>query len=71
MGKKVDKEDSGWTIGGMEQQDGVGRPWLWSPVTRKGSTLTHAPARGRQATGEGRRVTACAMLVAGGVAIGV
>ena len=34
-------------------------------------TRTHALARGRQAIGEGRRVTACAMLVAGGVATGV
>ena len=24
MGKKVDKEGSGWTAGGMEQQDGAG-----------------------------------------------
>ena len=23
MGKKVDKEGSGWTAGGMEQQDGA------------------------------------------------
>ena len=28
MGKKVDKEDSGWTVGGMEQQDGAGRAWI-------------------------------------------
>ena len=31
----------------------------------------HAPARGRQAAGEGRRVTARAVLFAGGVATGV
>ena len=35
MGKKVDKEGSGWTAGGMEQQDGAGRAWMWSPVTGK------------------------------------
>ena len=28
MGKKVDKEGSGWTAGGMEQQDGVRRAWI-------------------------------------------
>ena len=28
MGKKVDKEGSGWTVGGMEQQDGAGRAWI-------------------------------------------
>ena len=28
MGKKVDKEGSGWAIGGMEQQDGAGRAWI-------------------------------------------
>ena len=42
MGKKVDKEGSGWTTGGMEQQDDAGQPWLWSPVTGKGSTPTQA-----------------------------
>ena len=34
-------------------------------------TRTHAPARGRQVAGEGRRVTARAVLSAGGVATGV
>ena len=34
-------------------------------------TCTHAPKRRRQAIGEGRRVTARAVLVAGGVATGV
>ena len=28
MGKKVDKEALGWTVGGMEQQDGAGRAWI-------------------------------------------
>ena len=28
MGKKVDKEAMGWTVGGMEQQDGAGRAWI-------------------------------------------
>ena len=71
MGKKVDKEGSGWTARGMEQQDGVGRPWMWSPITGKGSTCTHTPARGRQASVERRHVTARAVLFADGVATGV
>ena len=45
MGKKVDEEGSGWTAGGIEQQDGVGRPCMWSPVTRKGATHPHAHSR--------------------------
>ena len=28
MGKKVDKEGSGRTVGGMDQQDGAGRAWI-------------------------------------------
>ena len=35
MGKKVDKEGSRWTTGGMEQQDGAGRAWIYSLVTGK------------------------------------
>ena len=35
MGKKVDKEGSGWTAGVMKQQGGAGRAWMWSPVTEK------------------------------------
>ena len=42
MGKKVDEEGSGWTAGGIEQQDGAGRPCMWSPVTGKGATRPHA-----------------------------
>ena len=45
MGKKVDEEGSGWTAGGIEQQDGAGRPCMWSPVTRKGATRPHAHSR--------------------------
>ena len=71
MGQKVDKEGSGWTAGGIKQQDGAGRPCVWSPVTGKGATRTHAPARGRQAAGGRPRVTARVLLVAGGVATGV
>ena len=71
MGQKVDKEGSGWTTGGIEQQDDAGRPCVWSPVTGKGATRTHAPARGQQAA-EGRPwVTAHVFLVAGGVATGM
>ena len=71
MGKKVDKEGSGWTAGGMDQQDGARKPWLWSPVTEKGSTRTHVSACGWQAAGEGRSVMAHAVLVAGEVTTGV
>ena len=42
MGKKVDKEGSGWTVGGMEQEDDAGRAWIWSPITGKWSTRPHA-----------------------------
>ena len=28
MGKKVNKEGSGWTAEGMEQQDDTGRTWM-------------------------------------------
>ena len=28
MGKKVDKEGSGWSVEGMEQQDGAERAWI-------------------------------------------
>lgn len=45
MGQKVDKEGSGWTAGGIEQQDGAGRPCVWSPVTRKGAMRPHAHSR--------------------------
>ena len=55
MGKKVDKEGSGWTAGGMEQQDGAGRPWMWSPVTGKGSTRPHAHPRAGAWTASCRR----------------
>ena len=70
MGKKVDKEGSGWTAGGMEQQDDAAQPWLWSPVTGKGSTRPHAHPRAGMWTARCRRrcVTARAVLVVGGVA---
>ena len=45
MGKKVDKEGSRWTARGIEQQDGVGRPCMWSAVTGKGATRPHALSR--------------------------
>ena len=52
MGKKVDKEGSRWTAGGMEQQDDAAQPWLWSPVTGKGSTRPHAHPRARHVDGK-------------------
>ena len=45
MGKKVDKEGSGWTAGGIVQQDGTGRAWTWSLGTGKWPTRPHAPPR--------------------------
>ena len=41
-GQKVDKEGSGWTSGGIEHQDGAGRPCVWSPVTGEEGTRPHA-----------------------------
>ena len=66
----MDKEGSGWTAGGIEDQDGAGRPCVWSPVAGEEGTRPHAPARGRQAAGERPRVTARVLPVAGGVATG-
>ena len=37
----MDKEGSGWTVGGIEQQDGAGRAWMWSPNTGKWPTRPH------------------------------
>ena len=71
MGKKVDEEGLGWTVGGIEQQDDAGRPCMWSTVTGKGATRTHAPARGWQAVGGRRSVTARALLFSSGVATGL
>ena len=45
MGIKVDEEGSGWITGGIKQQDGAGRPCMWSPVTGKGATRPHAHSR--------------------------
>ena len=59
MGKNVDKEGLGWTAGGIEQQNGAGQPCMWSPVTEKGATRTHAPTRGRKTAGERRRARCC------------
>ena len=58
MGKNVDKEGSGWTAGGIEQQDGVGRPCMWSPVTEKGATRPHAHSRPGAWTASCRRKAA-------------
>ena len=58
MGKNVDKEGSGWTVGVMEQQDGAGRAWMWSPVTGKWSTHPHAHPRAGAWTASCRREAA-------------
>ena len=74
MGKKVDKEGSGGPPEGWSSKTAPNDPdcGVSSPEkVPRAHTRTHAPARGRQAAGEGRRVTARAMLVAGRVATGV
>ena len=55
MGQKVDKEGSGWTAGGIELQDGAGRPCVWSPVTGEGATRPHAHSRAGLWTASCRR----------------
>ena len=55
MGKKVDEEGSGWTAGGIEQQVGVERPCMWSPVTGKGATRPHAHSHAGAWTASCRR----------------
>ena len=37
----MDKEASGWTAGGIEHQDGAGRPCVRSPVTGEEGTRPH------------------------------
>ena len=44
-GQKVDKEGSSWTAEGIEDQDGAGRPCVWSPVTGEEGTRPHAHSR--------------------------
>ena len=58
MGKKVDKEGSGWTAGGIEQQDGAGQPCMWSPITGKGATCPQAHSRACAWTASCRRKVA-------------
>ena len=58
MGKKVDKEGSGWTVGGIEQQNGAGRPSMWSPITGNGATRPHAHSRAGAWTASCRRKVA-------------
>ena len=55
MGQKVDKEGSGWTAEGIEHQDGVGRPCVWSPVTGEGATCPHTHSRAGAWTASCRR----------------
>ena len=67
MGQKVDKEGSGWTAGGIEQQDGAGGSCVWSLVTIKGATCPHAHSRAgawtascwRKAARDGTCVAGC------------
>ena len=45
----MEKKCSEWTTGGLEHQDGAGRPGLWRRITGEGATrphASHAPARG-------------------------
>ena len=55
MGQKVDKDGSGWTAGGIQHQDGAGRPYVWSPVTGEGATRPHAHSRAGAWTASCRR----------------
>ena len=54
----MDKEGSGWTVGGIEHQDGAGRPCVLSPVTGEGSTRPHAHSRAGAWTASCRRKAA-------------
>ena len=54
----MDKEGSGWTAGGIEHQDGAGRPCVWSPVTGEGGTRPHAHSRAGAWTTSCRRKAA-------------
>ena len=67
MVKKVDKEGSGRTVGGMDQQDGAGRAWRWNLVMGKWAMCPHAPVRERQTVGEEWHVAAREKLFFGGV----
>ena len=58
MGKKVDKEGLGWTAGGIEQQDGAGRAWMWSPDIGKWPMRPHAHPRAGAWTAGCRREAA-------------
>ena len=58
MGKKVDKEGSGWTAEGIKQQDGAGRAWTWSPDTEKWPTRPHTHPRAGAWTAGCRREAA-------------
>ena len=54
------------------RRDGAARRrWTTLDVESGHRKRTHAPARGRQASEEGRRVTTCTLLFADGVATGV
>ena len=57
--KKVEKEGSGRTIEGMDQQDGAGRAWRGNCGAGKWVTRPHAPARETQFAKEDRRVGDC------------
>ena len=54
----MDKEGSGWTAGGVEHQDGAGRPCVWRPVAGEDSTRPHAHSRAGAWTARCRRKAA-------------
>ena len=54
--QKGEKEGSGRTAGGMDQQDGAGRAWRRNLGIGKWVTRPHASAHGTQAAREKRRV---------------
>ena len=54
----MEKEGSGWTVGGIEHQDGAGRPCVWSPSPEKKArahTRPHAHSRAGAWTASCRR----------------
>ena len=46
MVKKVDKEGTGRTVGGMDQQDCIGQAWRWNLGIGKWAMRLHALVRG-------------------------
>ena len=59
MVKNVDKEGSRRTVGGMDQQDDVGRDWRWNLVTGKWVTRRRMKGRLPEKNGVWRHVESC------------